>query len=146
MHCCQAPGLSEPKVQVSQIKNSKTHSDTTGRENVPAFDVSIASATWVRVARAECQVQLLKDLQKAKVGVAEVEKFLESLEDAKKSKKNVKKKKNKEKRDTGILKVIMDSKVRDAEDDLKEKETRKKRLKRKLEEMHGKNSKSARKK
>ena len=38
----------------------------------------------------------------------------------------------------------MDSKVRDAEDDLKEKETRKNRLKRKLEKINGKNSKSTR--
>ena len=88
MQCCQAPGLSQPKVVV-QIKNPQTPSDTTGHENVPAFDISIASATWARVARAECQVQLLRDLQKAKVGLAEVEKFLESLDDAKKSKKNI---------------------------------------------------------
>ena len=126
----------------SPIQPTPTYSDTTAPEKEAAMDLSIASAAWIKTARAECQLQLLRDLQAAKVGVAAVEEFLEDLEGAMKSKK---KKKKVSKRDTDLMRRIMEKKVRDAEEVWREADTRKCRLRRKIQDLHGKNTRKTRK-
>ena len=121
----------------SPIQPTPTYSDTTAPEKEAAMDLSIASAAWIKTARAECQLQLLRDLQAAKVGVAAVEEFLEDLEGAMKSKKTKTKVSN---RDTDLIRKIMEKKVRDAEEVWREADTRKGRLRRKIQYLHGKNT------
>ena len=122
-----------------QIPIPHKHSDTTARENGAVLDLSIVTSAWTRAARANCQVELFRNLAKAKTGVAEVENFLENLEGAKKYKKRIIEK------DTELLKNIMDRKLRDAESVARDDETRKNRLRRKIHEIHGKNSRQSRK-
>ena len=121
-----------------QINPTHTNSEVTARENGVVLDERTLVAAWTRAAKAECQLQLLRDLRKAKTGVAEIEEFVDNLEDAKKNKKVKRKVKT---RDADLVKRIMDRKVIDAEIVQKETETRKRRLKKKIEEIHGKNSK-----
>ena len=122
-----------------QIFQPHTLSDTTAHENEAVLDLSILKAAWTKAAKSSCQLELFRNLAKAKTGVAEVENFLENLEGAKKYKKRTFKK------DTKLLKNIMDRKLRDAESVAGDEETRKNRLRRKIHEIHGKNSRQSRK-
>ena len=101
-----------------QIPTPHKHSDTTAHENGAVLDLSIVTSAWTRAARANCQVELLRNLAKAKTGVAEVEKFLQNLDGAKKQKNKPNKK------DTKLLKNIMDRKIEDAEKVSREDEAR----------------------
>ena len=123
---------------IDKVKNPNTTSDTTANESEAAIDLSIVTKAWIRAARAECQLNLLRNLKKSKLGVAEVEAFIDNLENAKKSKKS-----KLGNRDTDLLKKIMDKKVIDAEIYAMETESRKNRLRKKINKIHGKNSRPA---
>ena len=113
----------------------------TAHANGAAEDQSIAIAAWKSTARAECQLNLLRELKKANLGLAEIENFIESLEGAKKSKF---KKKDTE-RDEDLIKRIMARKISDAECVLREAEAEKNKLRKKIQKKHGKNSRESRK-
>ena len=88
-----------------QIFQPHTLSDTTAHENEAVLDLSILKAAWTKAAKSSCQLELFRNLAKAKTGVAEVEKFLQNLDGAKKQKNKPNKK------DTKLLKNIMDRKI-----------------------------------
>ena len=67
-------------------KVTTTPPDITAHENAAAPDVSIAMSVWKKAETAEKQLQLMRKLQKLKLGTAEVENFLENLEGSKKIK------------------------------------------------------------
>ena len=71
---------------IEQISPIHTNSDKTAHENGVVLDERIVEAAWTRAAKSSCQLELFRNLGKAKTGVAEVEKFLQNLDGAKKQK------------------------------------------------------------
>ena len=72
---------------IQPILPPQTPIEDTAHENEAAKGQSIAIEAWKRVARAECQLKLLRNLKNSNLGVAEVENFLKNLEGAKKCKR-----------------------------------------------------------
>ena len=68
---------------VEQVHPNPPVNDNTTHESDVAPDISILKTAWQKVARAEGQLQLLRELGKAKVGLAESEEFIKNLEEAK---------------------------------------------------------------
>ena len=113
-------------------------SDNTSHENDEAHVLSVTSKIWIKAALADQQLQLLRKLKNLKLGTAEVEEFLNDLEDSKKSKD-----KNKQK-DKDLAMTVMDRKVVDADKSLREIEGEKTKWRRKLDSLFGKNSRTTR--
>ena len=61
-----AAGPSKPyqSKMIDKIKTPNTTSDTTANESEAAIDISIVTKAWIRAARAECQLNLLRNLKK----------------------------------------------------------------------------------
>ena len=124
---------------VEHVKPKHTSSEDTAHASDAAIDKSIAKDIWTEAAKAEIQLQLLQKLRKANTGLNDVEKFVEKIEEAKKFKN----KKN-QKKDIDLVNSMMDRKIWDAEKVLRQAETRKTRMRRRIENTMGKNTRQTR--
>ena len=98
---------------VENFTPNPPHEDTAHENDAATVNLSIARMIWRKAVVAEKQLQLMRKLQKLKLGTADVESFLESLEGCKKSKKSKVKTKVK---DVDLAREIMDRKVVDADE------------------------------
>ena len=133
--------LKKVQAKLKMVERDKTTpnlSDNTAHGSDAALDISIIKRIWQKSTTAELQLQLLMKLRKINLAVASVEEFIDNLEECKKSKP-----KNKSK-DVKLARDIMNRKVFDAENFKREIETRKMRMRRKIDKVWGKNSSKTR--